>query len=197
MHRKLSQLFESFFNESGQTTIVMNRGLQRQIPWCYPGNKKHMQNWMLKNLHSHSEAPQITTRGYTLKFGICLMESWNALLSRDLHVAADLQSPIASAAKRETISFTSFVIALYEKDFELASRCTQLDMLPGAIHALEGGLTVSVGSVASAINAALVAKARLPEVHKVFTAFYNIPVSTASTERSLHQIETYRRLTTT
>lgn len=125
---------------------LMNRRLQRLYTPILARYQKGMQNWLMKNLHTTD-----SYRGLYL-YWIFLMESWYVFL-RDQHGTADLRRTIVSGTKRETISFTSSIMALYEKDSELG-------MLPDTIQALEGGLTVSVGSVASAVNAALVAKAR-------------------------------------
>lgn len=118
---------------------------------------------------------------------------------RDLHVAADLERLIVSAAKGEIGSFPSSTVSLYEKDFDFDSLRAQLNMLPDAIRT--SGITVTtVASVTSAMNAAPVAKTLLPDVHRLLKLFYTIPVSTASAERSfstLRRMKTYLRSTMT
>lgn len=75
---------------------------------------------------------------------------------------------LVSAAEGETVAFSSSIVHLYEWDFDSDSLRPQLDMFPKAnqTSGMKGGRIVS--SVASAMNATPVAKALLPEVHKLF-----------------------------
>lgn len=134
MLRKLSLSLEPFFSEKGQIMILMHsmkRPHRCTPPPILPKKQKR----------HHSEALHIVTGGCILKFWM-YFKSWG-----DLHVATDLERLIVSAAKRETVSFTSSIRTLSEKEkyFDFNSLHTHLEMLPETTEGFEGGLmTVDV-----------------------------------------------------